>query len=169
MAHLYPTAEAVTAAMSTLGSTGDRRLYAVPTEDGGYELHGPAEVLALLDTGPSKERLKAYANAEQWRRATGGYTATIDGTSHFFPTDETSYNLMTGKAKRLDQPGAQDPFRWQLPAGYISISVADFRTVAVAIADYMQATFDALEPILDAIDAGTITTFAEIDTASWPA
>jgi len=118
---------------------------------------------------PTRADLVAYANAEQWRRATGGYTATIDGTPMVFPTDTVSMGLMTGKAARLDQPDPPASFRWQTPTGFVEIAAADFRGAAIAVADFVQGTFDALAIVLSGIADGTITTIAEIDAADWPA
>jgi len=38
----------------------------------------------------------------------------------------------------------------------------------VAVADFIQQTFDTLATVLAAINAGTITTTAKIDAANWP-
>lgn len=112
--------------------------------------------------------LANYANAKQWALATGGYTLTLSGQALTFGTDETSQGLITGKYVRLALPNPPATISWQFPSGFVSVSQADFVKAATAIADFIQATFDALQVIEAAIAAGTITTAAEIDAAAWP-
>jgi hypothetical protein len=52
---------------------------------------------------------------------------------------------------------------------FTTIAAADFLTAATTIADFVQSTFNTLATVLSVISAGTITTFAEIHSASWPA
>jgi hypothetical protein len=112
--------------------------------------------------------LRAYANAKQWALATGGYTVTIDGIPRTFPTDSDGRGLINGKVARLALPNPPASFRWQFGTEFVTISANDIKAVGAAIADFVQATFDALDRIFPAIDAGTITTTAEIDAWTWP-
>ncbi len=112
----------------------------------------------------TKNDLVTYANAHQWSLAIGGYT--IEG--RLWATDVVSHGLITGKSVRLLQPGAPSSIRWQTSMGFETIQTADFLAAAVEIADFVQATFDALNLIVNAIEDGAITTYAEIDKASWP-
>lgn len=124
---------------------------------------------------PTQAQLLAYANAKQWGLATGGFKTSIGGTALTFPTDATSQALITGKALRLQQPNAPASVQWQFGAdNFETIAAADFITAAAKIADFVQATFDALPAILAAIQAGTIATYPEVDNppaplAGWPA
>ncbi len=119
---------------------------------------------------PTASDLAAYANRKQWEMATGGFSIAIDGTPRTFATDSTAQGLITGKSVRLGQPNPPASIDWQFAdVGFVMISAADFIVAATAIADFVQATFDALKPVLAAIGAGTITTIAEIDAAAWPA
>ena len=130
----------------------------------GALVRPPARALPVL----SKDQLSAYANAFQWRHATGGHNVTIGGSPHLFATDNVSLSLMTGKAVRFMQPGAPTSVNWQIASGFVTISAADFAAAADNIADWVQSTFDALGVVLAAITAGTITTAAEVDAATWP-
>jgi hypothetical protein len=108
--------------------------------------------------------LKAYANAMQWAKASGGYLATINGATVPFSTSTESLGLISGKVARLQQPNPPAAVQWQTGADtFVTIAAADFFTASVAIADYVQATFDKLATVLARIDAGTITTFAQVD------
>lgn len=116
----------------------------------------------------TKGGLIAYANAKQWALATGGFTVTINETAFLFATDSLSQGLITGKAARFEQPNPPASVNWQFAGGFATIQPSDFISAATRIADFVQATFDALDPVQAAIVAGTITTAAAIDAATWP-
>ena len=123
----------------------------------------------------TKEELIAYTNEKQWALATGGYTVALTPVGESVPrlllfyTDSESYNLITGKAARLLQPGAPLSVDWQFtPTEWVEISTADFLATAIKIADFMQATFDSAKPVIAGIITGTIMTKAEIDSSHWP-
>jgi hypothetical protein len=125
---------------------------------------------ALADIVAAMSSPAAYANAKQWALAIGGYTVTIDGVGLTFSTNVASQALIIGKAVRLGQPNPPATVNWQFgPGDFATISAADFLAAAVKIADFVQATFDALELVLADVDAGAITTTAEVDAAAWPA
>lgn len=130
----------------------------------GGVLSAPAVTPRVL----SKTELAAYANELQWRLATGGHTVSVAGTPRRFATDLTSQALITGKAVRFEQASPPASVAWQFESGFVTISAADFLTAAVAIADWVQSTFDALPAVLAAIASGSITTTAQVDSASWP-
>lgn len=113
--------------------------------------------------------LTTYANAKQWGLAIGGYTITLSGVVCTFQTDSESQTLITGKAVRLAQPNPPATIEWQFASGAVTLTAADFLLAAVAIADFVQATFDTLlKTVLPALAAGTMTTRDQIDAAAWP-
>lgn len=125
--------------------------------------------IAAQNAPPTKAELQAYANSKQWALATGGIELALGGSTLRFATDAVSQTLITGKAARLSQPNPPASINWQTPDGsWVTITDAEFMTVAIAIADFVQATFDTLKDVLTAIDAGTITDKAGVDAASWP-
>lgn len=111
--------------------------------------------------------LVAYANEAQWSKATGGYTTEINGQSITFRTDAISMALITGKALRFQQANPPTSVAWQIgPTNFITISAADFITLACNIADFMQKSFDTLNTtVLPGIESGEIKTTAQIDSA----
>lgn len=114
----------------------------------------------------TKQQLAAYANAKQWAVATGGRIVSVGGDAMPFSTSPESMVLISGQALRLQQPGAPASVNWQVGAtDFVVISAADFIAAATAIADFVQATFDALPAVFAGIEAGTVTTTAEIDAA----
>jgi hypothetical protein len=138
----------------------------------GGELLVPSDlvsaVLAIDKTKTPTNALIAYANGKQWAIATGGFTATVAGTPRNFATDTISQGLMEGKVARLGQANPPTSFDWQFETGFVTIAAADFLSAAIAVADFVQATFSTLKTVLAAIQAGTVTTTAGIDAASWP-
>lgn len=176
--------------VSGVGIYGSARggLVSAPATDAAYlawsAINGPGAIVpstavldealanvGLLPSGlapPNSAMLAAYANAKQWDLATGGYTITVNSAPLVFPSDVVSMGLITGKAARLAQPNPPASFDWQTPAGFVTIAATDFIIVATQIADFVQLTFNALAAVFAAIAAGTITTTAEVDAASWP-
>jgi len=138
------------------------------TIQAGYTYNGTTFSAPAPAPPPSQSALSAYANAKQWALATGGYTVTIAGTALIFGTDVESRADLAGKVSRLAQPNPPASINWQFVSGFVTISAADFTTAAIEIADFFQATFDALKIVLAGIAAGTITTTAQIDAAAWP-
>lgn len=117
----------------------------------------------------TKPALAAYANAKQWTLATGGHNVTIQGTQLLFATDTTSMTLLTGKISRLSQASPPASVGWQFSNGqFVTISATDLTAAAISVADFIQATFDALRTVLTAVANGSTTTTAQIDSAAWP-
>lgn len=117
---------------------------------------------------PTAEELAVYANMKQWALATGGFTISLSGLPRTFSTDDISRGLMTGKFVRLTQPNPPTTMNWQFATGFAPLVAADFVKAALAVEDFFQATFDALDGVIAAIAAGTTTTTAQVDAAPWP-
>lgn len=124
----------------------------------------PAEELYAEEPAPTEDVLVAYANFKQWQVATGGRLLTLSGQQVPFATSETSLSMMNCKVARLQQPGAPAEVQWQTGATtFAIISAADFISAATQCVDFVQATFDALPAIFADVNAGVITTLAQID------
>lgn len=125
--------------------------------------------LAFPDAKLEADDLIAYANSRQMSLALGGFLAVINGKPVPFSTSMDGLTLMNGKVSRLQQPNPPSVVNWQVGAtSFVAIAPADFMTAAIKVGDFVQATFDALPAIFSAIAAGTITTRAQIDSATWP-
>lgn len=118
---------------------------------------------------PTVQELMAYANEKQWALATGGYTMTFGGQALQFASDPTSQALITGKWARFQAPNPPVSVDWQFGAAFVTLTSADFEAAATAIADFVQATFDALKAVFAAIETATVTSFEEVDAWAWPA
>ena len=117
----------------------------------------------------TKDELVEFANRFQWNLACGGHNVTINGNTYLFSTDAISIAMMSAKSARLLRDGAPATVEWQLDTGFVTLTAADLVATGTQIDDWRQTTFDALKPVLDAINAGTITSVAQIKAASWPA
>lgn len=115
---------------------------------------------------PTLSELIAYAASKQQALANGGFTLTVGGQSMTFATDPASDLRMTGKVVRLQQAGAPTAnFTWPLANGAgVSVAPAVFLAAGEKIADFIQATSDALVlTAVPGIEGGSITTFAQVD------
>lgn len=162
----FETAEAVTAAIAKLSDEQRRagNIIASQAEGGGYDVTGSDDAIAALTALPSADRLRAYAAEKRWRVETGGIT--VGGAS--IETDRASQAMITGAhAYALANPEATIAFK--AAAGFISLSADQVIAIATVVGAHVQACFAAEATISAAITAGTITDFAAIDAADWPA
>ena len=58
--------------------------------------------------------------------------------------------------------------QWLTPSGWVNLTAPQLIAAGVAVATHVQACFDRQAVLEAEIDAGTITTPAEIDAATWP-
>ena len=58
--------------------------------------------------------------------------------------------------------------QWLTPAGFVDLTAPQLIAAGVAVATHVQACFDRQAVLEAEIEAGTITTPAEIDAATWP-
>lgn len=126
-----------------------------------------AQVEAVYQAhNPLEGGLLAYANVVQWEHASGGYTATIDGTPRTFQTDTADLPLINSTAHRLGEPSPPDMVHWQFdPITVVTIKADDFSTAATQIHDFMEQTFAQLNNVIAGVQSGTITSEAQIDAA----
>jgi hypothetical protein len=125
---------------------------------------GSYEIAAYVAPVLTAADLIAYANAKQWAVATGGRVVTINGTPTPIATTMDSMELMSGKVQRLHQADPPETVNWQTgPTTFMQIAAADFEAMATGLADFFQATFDALPAVFDGITGGMITTTVQID------
>lgn len=114
--------------------------------------------------------LIATAHAVQWARAESGVTVALPGgPSVRFPTDATGRGLLNGAVTRAQQASPPAGFRWQTGATtFVTLTPAQVIAAGIAVADYVQATFDTLDDCVADILSGAITSTAQIDAAAWP-
>jgi len=126
-------------------------------------------VAAMLDdenweVAAGKASLIAYAAIKRWQVETGGITvagAAID-------TSRESQAMITG-AYAYSQANPSETISYKAISGWVTIDAATMTAIATAVGAHVQACFAAEASAAAEIEAGTITTTAEIDAADWPA
>ena len=110
---------------------------------------------------PRKDVLKAYLANARWLREESGIT--VGGVP--IATDRASQAMITGVVTYLNEETSVQSIEFKTPAGFATIGRNDMINVAKAIAAHVQACF-AVERLVSAqIDAGAISTTAQIDAA----
>jgi hypothetical protein len=113
--------------------------------------------------------LIAYANNKQSALAFGGVTvAFVGGPTVLFGTDALGLALLSGKVTRLGQANPPATVNWQTATGFVALTGAQITSAGIAVADFVQNSFDVLASTLSGIVGGAITTTAQVDAASWP-
>ena len=112
----------------------------------------------------TKARLLAFAADKRWRVETGGIT--VGGVP--LSTDDRSKLMITGARIKADNdPDFTTP--WVAADGSVStVNAATIIAISDAVLAHVAACFAAYDGIKADIEAGSITTAAEIDAAGWP-
>ena len=107
--------------------------------------------------------MKAYL-ADRRRRAVDA-GIVVDGVP--FLTDRDSRADLTGAIvwAGLYPAGVR---QWLTPAGWVDLTAQQLIAAGVAVATHVQDCFNRQAALEAEIDAGTITTPAEIDATTWP-
>lgn len=131
-----------------------------PRDLGGIET--AAALSAVTEVYGIFADLTRYAADKRWRIETGGIA--VSGLS--VPTDDRAKTLINGGASALAD-GDTIPFK--TAAGWVTLTGVQLRAIRAAIAQHVQACFSTEAAVVAAIAAGTVTTIAAVDAASWPA
>ena len=124
-----------------------------------------ARFAAPIIPPPSREQLLAHAAAKRWRVETGGIT--VAGVA--VATDDRAKMMIIG-ARSAAIADADWTTDWIGADGAIHrLDAAAMIAISDAVQAHVGAAFSAYAAILAAIEAGTITSLAEIDAAAWPA
>lgn len=127
-----------------------------------FEPGPPARVVRVFETQPDAPpdaaRLKAHAERKRWEIEVGG----IDVAGMRIATDDRSKVLINGAhALAIEDPAAVFDFR--AVGAWAQTDAATVRAIAVAVGRHVQTMFSRHRAAEEAVDAGTATTFAEID------
>jgi hypothetical protein len=120
---------------------------------------------------PTAAQLVAYAQAKQNAIATGSIKVNI-GTSGApvyveAAMDALSLAWLTGAAS-IAGGNSSATLTWAQSTGPVTLTAAQTLTIYAAVQTFVQSTFAALGAVIAAINAGTITTTAQIDTPPAP-
>lgn len=112
----------------------------------------------------AKSRLKDHAAAKRWQHSQSGLTLP---NGVIVDTSDTS-KAKVHQALSILEKGWAASVEWKAKNGRVVLDLAGITAVSQAMAAFEQACFAAEFAIIDAIDAGTLTTKAEIDAYAWP-
>jgi len=111
----------------------------------------------------TKMRLKDYAVARSTAKANGGLM--LPNGVQVATTGEQA-GLIIDAIESLERGWLSEPVLFQALNGeWVSLTLNDFKGCGAAIAQFKQAIYTARKAVYDAIDAGTITTSAQVDVA----
>ena len=131
----------------------------------GSALIAPPPAVVTL-TG---KQLIAYATRKQNAIMTGGVSVSIaTGVSVECSTDAASLVLLHGAAT-IAASSSSTTISWVPETGApITLTAAQITTMFGAVSAFLQSTFTTLADVIAAINAGTITTTAQVDTPPTP-
>jgi hypothetical protein len=111
---------------------------------------------------PSVQELAAYAAEARYRKEIAG----VAWGDYIIQTDRESQSKMLAEFVAMGAGLRADPSPWKFADNKFAVlSNADMAAVCLAGRAHVAAAFAAEQTVQDAITAGTITTFAEIDSA----
>lgn len=124
-----------------------------------------ATVTAKMSEGPSPAELRAHAAVRRYDVETGGI---VSGTFGPMLTDRATQSMLASTIQSIDLGIVSTPINFKAPSGFVGLDRAALVAISTEIAAHVQAAFNTEATVVAAIEAGTITTRAEIDAAAWP-
>lgn len=112
-----------------------------------------------------KAYLRAYAADKRYAVETGG-TRLPNGLA--VATDRVTQNALDRTINALERGFASEPVQWKGATGWIPLTKTDLLGLAAAMTAHVQEAYAAEKTVSDGIEAGTITTTAQIEAAGWP-
>ena len=120
---------------------------------------------SIVVTGVPKPKLYAYAAAKR-------YAAMISGVrvgGALVPSDDLAASRIKDKRDLVKEGLVTTPFNMVLGTVTVQADLAFLTAAVSAIGARWQACFDTQSTANAQITAGTVTTYADIDAAVWPA
>lgn len=115
---------------------------------------------------PTKDELRAYVSNKRWEVETGG----CPWGGHVVATDRDSQSKLIASVVAMQMGMRPDPSGWKMASGaFVTLTNEQMMGVIVATHAHIAAAFDVEEEVLSSITNNGITTYAQIDAASWPA
>lgn len=115
---------------------------------------------------PTIAELKLAAADKRWRVETGGVSADLGAGPMTIPSDDRAKMLLLGASVSMTNE-ATGPY--VVNSVSVTLTGAQFKALYAAIFAHVEACFTAQTALIAAIDAGTVTTLAQIEAWNWPA
>lgn len=119
-------------------------------------------MIAVRSSALTKAQLHAYAATARWTKQAGGMTSQTFGPLR---TDDQTTAMLTSLITSLNLSIVTEPINYKGVTGWASLTKAQLTAIAQEIAQYVQRCFNANMDIDGQIEAGTITTYEQIDAA----
>ncbi|SHG92411.1 DUF4376 domain-containing protein [Bradyrhizobium erythrophlei] len=128
-----------------------------------------AQTLFAAGFAPTAAELISYANTKQSKIMGGGTLVSVgNGVLVECSTDPSSLVLLQGAAS-IAATSPTATFNWVPTNGTpITLVAAQMTAMFASVSTFLQATFTTLSQVITAINAGTITTTAQVDTPPSP-
>lgn len=110
-----------------------------------------------------KAALKAYAAQKRYVVETGGMTFNAMP----IPTDRETQSKLSGAVLAFQTGALSGTIDWKTAAGWVQLDQTAVTALASAVAAHVQTAFSSEKAVSALIDAGTITTTAEVNAANW--
>jgi hypothetical protein len=124
------------------------------------------EEAAPLEGEALKAFLRSYAADKRWTVESGG---CIDQNGNAIATDRDSQTKLIAEMVAIGANMRTDPSPWKLRGnGFVLLTNAQMIQAIMAARTHIANSFAGEAECLAAIEAGTITTPAQVDAANWP-
>lgn len=124
------------------------------------------EEAAPLEGEALKALLRSYAADKRWTVESGG---CVDPNGNAIATDRDSQTKLIAEMVAIGANMRTDPSPWKLRGnGFVMLTNAQMIQAIMAARSHIANSFAGEAECLAAIEAGTITTTAQIDAANWP-
>lgn len=140
------------------------RLDSIAHDGKTYTMMTPEELAAagVPQSAWLKPYLKSYAAQKRWQVETSG----VPFSGAVVPTDDRAKALLTGAAAAMT---STETTKVKLGRAFVDMTGTQVKALRDAVVDHVQACFQAEADVVAAIDAGAITTTAQVDAFAWPA
>jgi hypothetical protein len=118
-----------------------------------------AWVIAPVPQATLRSSLKEYAAQKRWAVETGG--VVVNGVR--VVTDDAAQRKISELSRRVDGGKIALPFDFKSQSGWVKLNKAAINSIDEAVAKHVQACYAIEKAVSEEIDAGTISTFEQID------
>jgi hypothetical protein len=159
-----------------IGETGAKHVADAPGRqplmcawDATLERDAEGEWIAIDPSEVAKRALRAAAQAKRQRVTAGGCTITVDGLDIPIWADDRTVATLTALSVRAAANPALIVPQWRARDGnFFELNAADIAALSDGLFTFINEAFVAEGDVVADIDAGDITTIAEIEAADWP-
>ena len=120
--------------------------------------------VVTADAAWARMRLREYAAQLRYQREIAGVTLP-NGVR--IATDRDSQAKIQ-QAHTVLEKGWVTALDWKADSGWVSLDLASMTGIAQAVLAHVQSCFAAEKAVIAAIDAGTVTTGADVTAWAWP-